>query len=607
MIHLASIYHRTRDNFAYANDCRTLHLRLRSAKGDLKTAILRFGDPYDWESGGTGGNLNAENAYNWVGGTQVPMTLEGSCDQYDYWFVAVEPEYKRARYAFIVSDGVETYLIGEKKNVRLTESNQHKEYSNIHNFYCFPYINKADLYQSPEWVKDAVFYHIFPERFHNGKPEISPKQVVTWGSIDPSYDTFFGGDLYGVYEKLDYLQDLGINAIYFCPITEGASNHKYDTIDYFKVDPHFGDDDMFKKLVDEAHRRGMKVMLDAVFNHIGYLAPQWQDVLAHGEASRYKDWFHISAFPVLDKPMEEITDKHGINFETFGFTPHMPKLNTDNEVVVQYLLDVATYWVKVFDIDGWRLDVANEVDHRFWRRFRDAVKAVKPELYIVGEVWHDAMPWLSGDQFDAVMNYPVSEAIVDFIAKGSDDSQAFMARINANRFQYPLPVYESMFNLLDSHDTARILTQCGESIEKVKLAYTVLMTLPGVPCIYYGSEIAMTGGHDPLCRKCMQWDEEKQDLEFKAWMMQLIRMRKENAAAKSSQLKWLSLDHPRVVAYEKSDIQGERLLVIINASDAYADIHTQYEAGELVMSAETIALNDVRLRPYESMIIRLKR
>ncbi len=176
-----------------------------------------------------------------------------------------------------------------------------------------------------------------------------------------------------------------------------------------EIDPQFGDKETFKKLVDACHQRGIRVMLDAVFNHSGLYFGPFQDVLKNQEKSKYTDWFHLHEFPVKDV--------YPPNYDTFGYVESMPKLNTENPEVRSYFLDVASYWIEEFDIDGWRLDVANEVDHSFWKAFRKRVKSIKPDLYILGEIWHDALPWLEGDQFDAVMNYPLTLAGLDYIAK----------------------------------------------------------------------------------------------------------------------------------------------------------------------------------------------
>ncbi|MNZ47656.1 Neopullulanase [compost metagenome] len=247
-------------------------------------------------------------------------------------------------------------------------------------------------------------------------------------------------------------------------------------------------------------------------------------MLKHGSKSRYADWFHITSFGdgQGDQP----------SYETFAFVPEMPKLNTTNPEVKEYLLKVSKYWIEEFDIDGWRLDVANEIDHKFWRQFRNTVRSVKDDLYIVAEVWNDAMPWLQGDQFDAVMNYPFTEAVIDFVAKRKIGAEKFANEVISHLELYPDNVTEVLFNLLGSHDTARILTECQDDKGRLKLAFLLLLTYPGSPSIYYGDEIGLTGDGDDFAyyRKCMEWEEEKQDQDLLSFMKRLIKIRKTYSA-----------------------------------------------------------------------------
>ena len=298
---------------------------------------------------------------------------------FDYWQVEVSVDFARIQYLFELQDTEgQSILYGDKGYVENSLENLHA----IGNGFKFPYIHEIDACQVPDWVSDTVWYQIFPERFANGNALLNPEGTLDWdSSITPQSDDFFGGDLQGIIDHLDYLQDLGITGLYLCPIFESTSNHKYNTTDYFEIDHHFGDKESFRELVEQAHQRGMKVMLDAVFNHIGSQSPQWQDVVKNGEQSAYKDWFHIQQFPVTT---EKLSNKRELPYHAFGFEDYMPKLNTANPEVKDYLLKVATYWIEEFDIDAWRLDVANEIDHQFWKDFRKAVLAKKPDLYILG-------------------------------------------------------------------------------------------------------------------------------------------------------------------------------------------------------------------------------
>ncbi|GMB08868.1 alpha-glycosidase [Thermolongibacillus altinsuensis] len=536
-----AIYHRPKDNFAYAYDDKTLHIRLRTKKDDVKKVYLIYGDPYIWENG------------EWQT-EKKEMRKSGSDDLFDYWFTAIIPPYRRLRYGFELHDENDMLIYTEKGFYDEAPKDDTAYY------FCFPFLNKIDVFKAPEWVKDTVWYQIFPERFANGNEKLNPKGTLPWGSADPTPTSFFGGDFEGIIQHLDYLVELGINGIYFTPIFKAPSNHKYDTIDYFEIDPQFGDKQTFKRLVDLCHEKGIRVMLDAVFNHSGYYFAPFQDVLKNGEKSKYKDWFHIREFPLQPKPIP--------NYDTFAFVGEMPKLNTENPEVKKYLLDVATYWIREFDIDGWRLDVANEVDHQFWREFRQAVKAIKPDVYILGEIWHDSMPWLRGDQFDAVMNYPFTNGALRYFAKGEVKASQFANIITNVLHSYPNNVNEVAFNLLGSHDTPRILTICNGNKEKVKLMFTFQLSFTGTPCIYYGDEIGMTGGQDPGCRKCMIWDEDKQDRDLFAHVQKLISLRKTyKAFGNRGELRFIETnDETNHIAYTKT-YEDETILFVLNNSN----------------------------------------
>ncbi|MBU9712799.1 alpha amylase N-terminal ig-like domain-containing protein [Evansella tamaricis] len=544
---LEAIYHQSKSHYAYAYNPTTLHIRVRTKRNDMDNVYLIHGDKYKFQP-------------DYINTTK--MKKFASDTLFDYYHAEVKPPYRRFAYCFRFESGDEVMHYNEvgfqeegfdsKEGIGMLDSPS--------GMFEFPFLNPIDVNTPPEWVKDAIFYQIFPERFGNGDPSLNPTNVEPWSEdVDPTPQNFFGGDLQGVIDHLDYLVELGINAIYFTPIFEATTNHKYDTIDYLKVDPHFGDNALAKKMVDEAHKRGIKIMLDAVFNHSGFFFPPFQDVLKHGEKSKYTDWFHLREFPVKTEPVP--------NYDAFAFVSHMPKLNTEHPEVKAYLLEVARYWIEDIGADGWRLDVANEVDHQFWREFRQVVKKANPEAYILGEVWHNSMPWLQGDQFDAVMNYPVTNSILEFFCKGSIDAQQFMGRLDQMQIAYPKQVNEVAFNLLDSHDTPRLLTIAGNDKNRMKLAATFQLTYMGSPCIYYGDEIGMDGGQDPGCRKPMVWEENKQDKDLFTFYQQLISLRKEHRALRDGSFQFLSAETgQRYVAYERSD-DKDRFLIILNSDE----------------------------------------
>lgn len=427
---------------------------------------------------------------------------------------------------------------------------------------------------TPDWVKNAVFYQIFPDRFAWSVQVEKPSNFESWDT-PPTVHGFKGGDLLGVVEKLDYLQDLGITAIYFNPIFQSASNHRYHTHDYYQVDPLLGGNEAFKTLIEEAHKRDIKVVLDGVFNHASRGFFQFNHILETGKDSPYVDWFHIKGYPLNayeGKP----------NYACWWDLPALPKLNTDNPQVRQYLLDIARYWIEQ-GADGWRLDVPFEIDDDdFWREFRDVCKKANPDAYIVGEIPSEGQRWLAGDQFDAVMNYQLTQAALAFFGgkqidhnlargmMGLGDTHQTSAEAFAKRSEELLKIYPYEFalaqlNLLDSHDMPRFLSLVQGNVKRLALAYFFVLTYPGAPCIYYGDEIGLTGGRDPECRKAFPWDEASWNTDLRDKIKALIALRNANPALRTGEYKVIYA-HDGVVAYSRKNAE-QTMLVVLNAND----------------------------------------
>jgi neopullulanase len=393
--------------------------------------------------------------------------------------------------------------------------------------------------ETPEWVRDAVFYQIFPDRFARSLTVPKPSNLQAWGS-PPTRNGYMGGDLVGVVEHLDYLVDLGVNALYFTPIFQSASNHRYHTHDYEKVDPMLGGNAALRRLLEAAHARGMRVVLDGVFNHAGRGFFPFHDILENGPDSAYLDWFTIRDFPLY-----AYDPGRQPNYAAWWGLPALPKFNLKTPAVREYLLGIGRHWID-FGADGWRLDVANEIDDDFWREFRARIKAINSEAYIVGEVWHEAQRWLKGDMWDAVMNYLFTRACIGFfIGERVDrgeldqttlrtarplDAAAFATEIKRLLGLYHPHVNIAMLNLLDSHDMARFVTLARGDKSAFRLATTFQMTYAGAPSVYYGDEIGLSGGHDPGCRRSFPWDETLWDTRLLHEFQRLIALRKESAA-----------------------------------------------------------------------------
>ena len=389
----------------------------------------------------------------------------------------------------------------------------------------------------------------------------------------------YGGDLEGIRQRLPYLEKLGVTGIYLNPIMEAETNHKYDTKDYTKIDPAFGDDETMKRLVTEAHGRGIRVMVDAVFNHCGRKFAPWLDVQEKGRESQYADWFMVQDWTDIRRH-ENTRDGR---FYSFAFADWMPKLNTNNEEVIRYFCGVCEEWIRKYDIDGIRFDVGNEVSHYFLKRMRRHLKKIKPDIYLLGEIWHDAIQWLAGDEYDSVMNYPLMSGIHDFFLDSLADREEFERMVNRCYTMYMQQSNNVLFNLLDSHDTERLMNRFHD-LDIFYQQLAVLFTLPGSPCIYYGTEIAMEGGFDPDCRRCMPWDEiDSGKYEDRIRQMQtLIRLRKTEKTFRSLHFHFLNeYGNKRCVHYIKLDERQHKIEVVLNCSEE--PVHAG-ERGEILFS-----------------------
>ncbi|MBA4384675.1 MAG: alpha-amylase [Anaerolinea sp.] len=375
----------------------------------------------------------------------------------------------------------------------------------------------------PSWVQDSIFYQIFPDRFANGHNGNNPKSVQPWNA-KPTIYSFHGGDIKGIIDHMYYLLDLGINAIYLNPIFLSPSNHRYNAVDYFQIDPKLGNKLEFFTLLDVAHRNEMKVILDGVFNHCGRGFFAFNDVLENQANSPYTDWFHIKKFPV-----DAYSPGDATSYEGWWKYKSLPKFNTSNPEVEKYILKVARYWIEQ-GIDGWRLDVPNEInDDGFWLRFREVVRSANPDAYLVGEIWDGDPRWVGNEHFDGLMNYPLKDLII-YLLTNEISMDKFRLDLHKWQNMYADENSKAMYNLLGSHDVERFLTKIGGDIAKAKLGYLLLFTLIGAPAIYYGDEIGLLGGKDPDCRRTFNWDESQWMTPLRDWIKKLIRVRKEKVA-----------------------------------------------------------------------------
>ncbi|PEJ60772.1 alpha-glycosidase [Bacillus sp. AFS002410] len=533
---IESIYHQPYDQYAFSIDDKTYRIRIRTKKGDCKEVSFYYGDPFKFNDSG------------WQIESVLSMYLAFSTEFFDYWEINVMPPNKRMKYIF--------HLRNEQNSIYYGESGFSNQFNQNDQSNCFTlaFLHKNYLISPPKWVNKTIWYQIFPDRFASGNNKNNPSDSIPWGSTLPTSLSYFGGDLEGIIQKIHYLKNLGISGIYLTPIFEANSNHKYNTINYFRVDPTFGDEKILKLLIKKCHENNIRVMLDAVFNHTSASFPPFQDALQNGKNSAFYDWFHF------------YSENNQLTYETFSFVKEMPKLNTENKEVQNFLIEIGSYWIKEFNIDGWRLDVANEIDHYFWKHFNKKMKEMKNDLFIVGEIWHHAMPWLRGDEFDSVMNYPLMKSLLAYFGYQTISTTNYQNSINDLIATYPLTVIKTLFNVIGSHDTPRILTQCNQNEKRVILLYVFLFTFFGTPCIYYGDEIGLQGGNDPECRSCMLWDQSQYNLTIFDSLKKLIALRnKFSVLANDGEFNWVQTDHNYILMYERKNDRFHFLIIANNS------------------------------------------
>ena len=504
---------------ATARDCFCLEpdrfvFRLRCAKGDIARVVLHHQDKYL--------PLSIQDTRG-----EVPMTVAASDSCLDYWQAELNFHLVCLRYWFQIIDTA-----------------GHTVYYSNHHFSDTPFTDTDDMFDCPQnlreeerfltpaWAENQVVYQVFPSRFASSRPV--PEALWYKAPVTP-WDELHG-DLRGLTDHLEHLKELGVDILYMTPIFRSNSCHKYDTIDYYTIDPAFGTQQDLKNLVDKAHELGLRVILDGVFNHTAPEFFAFADIREKGADSKYLDWYFIDGFPLRAKRGEKP------NFKTFSYFGGMPKLNVKNPEVTRYILDVALYWLRQCGIDGWRLDVGDEIGHSFWKQFRREIKAEFPEALIVGEVWHLAEDFLQGDEWDTVMNYPFYQSALALAAREEMTVSRFVEDLNFLKGRLHPRVIPLLWNLVDSHDTPRLLHHCGGEKRRMKLIAALQLLSPGMPMIYYGDEYAMDGGQDPDCRRGMLWAQDRQDGDMYAWYRSLLRLRREHPEILSSQARDLPED-----------------------------------------------------------------
>lgn len=558
----SAIYHASQQPYAYAVGKDALRVRLRTRAGDCERVLAHYKNLYDHSS-----------PFQTV--EMKPILTDGIVTLYEGELRVPERHFK---YWF--------ELRFQDETLHYTSDGFLENVQERNCFYC-PVINSDDIIAPPEWAKGGIVYQIFVDRFYNGEPANDPAGTVS-PDVLPRHGTFYGGDLQGAAERLEYVKALGAEMVYLSPVLKSPTYHKYDVADYYAVDDALGGNEALIAFVKQAHRLGLKVILDAVFNHCSDQNPLFQDVLANGARSPYAKWFYLDSFPVSAEPC---------NYDTFaGAVPSMPRFDTSNPDVIEYLTNAALHWTNLLGLDGWRLDVADEVSHSLWRELRRKLKTANPDILIIGEVWNHAGAWLRGDEFDTVTDYKLRSALIAF-AKGQIDSGAFWRAASANAMLYMTPQYSFLLNFAGTHDTPRIATLLGGEQLQV-LVLTAILTMEGIPLLYYGDELGMEGGEDPDNRRAMRWDLTDSPLacEIRA----LANFRAQSPALRRGSMEPVFAGD-RALSFTRS-YGEESCAVVINFGAEEARLNGKYR--EVLLGEAKLEENGVRVPAMRYAVVR---
>jgi glycosidase len=544
-----AIRHKSAGSGCYALNENDLVINILTGK-EVTSVILIHEDPF---SAGT----MPEDPWSTV---ETPMSKSRELELEMIWSVTLTPKFKREQYYFEISDGEETLCLFEDG---LYEKEKVERKGRMKQYFKFPWLNPSDVISPPSWAGDTVWYQIMPDSFCRGIHTEKSRLFHDWDNCDDAcWRDAFGGDIPGIISRLDYIKNLGISGIYLTPLFLSPSAHKYNTSDYTKIDADFGTEEDMVRLVNEAHSRGIRIMVDAVFNHSGTDFFAWQDVLEKGADSHYLDWFFVNSLPV-----QQGRNTRDGRYFTFAFIENMPKLNTNNPAVMEYFAKICTHWVKDWNIDGIRFDVGNEVSHGFLRHLRSVLKPLKKDLYLLGEIWHDSSQWLEGTEYDSVMNYPFVNSIQNFWVDEEKKSSDLLFALNRVYSLYAEQTNSVLFNFIDSHDISRARVRCGND-DIFFMQLTLLLTMQGSPCIYYGTEIGMGRREGEYNRLPMPWkkiDAGECD-EILSQTRALISIRNGCSAARNGRLEWdRVLDESRVVHYRRVSKDGHFVEVWLNS------------------------------------------
>ena len=564
----SAILHIPMSQYAFAQEENVFTIRLRAAKGDLSSCVLYYGDRACMQSP--------------VAFQSIEMERRWQDTRFDYFEGIVTNSPTRLCYYFKLCKGEEwVYYYADLFCKELPDMIMEDGFviEGRSEYYQYPYAMRKEILRQPEWFLNAVVYNIFPDSFASDERYLIKQGKELKNKDGQDCRLKLGGTIAGIRKNLDYVQEMGFDCIYLNPIFMAGEYHKYDILDYYEIDPCMGNKEEFRDLVEEIHSRGMHIIIDGVFNHCSWYFPFFEDVVQKGEKSEYADWFYDLVFPVKRPLHGELPE-----YACFAYEPKMPKLDTSNPKVQEYFAKVGSYWIEQFHVDGWRLDVANEIDRNFWRKFRESVKSANPEAVLIGEVWENSESWLKGDAFDSTMNYDFRKHCRDYFALEKGTASEFAGAMTDMFLRYPTQIALGQLNLLDSHDVARFLSLCGSNREKWMVAFAYLCMAPGVPSVFYGDEQGIEGIREDEYRSPMPW--ENRDTELENFVKKCIQIRKDWIKPQDD---WKVVhidDDKNFLVFERCGNHTVRLL--IHMGEGYVNTQTYCREGNVLLTTQTI-------------------
>lgn len=586
----AAIYHRPASEMAYMTDNDHYQLQLKTKHQDIARVRVIYGPPQTLMT-------HEGKLVSWEYETSE-MHLRLQNGVYDVWSIELPiPKMRKLKYAFHLLDKNEDEVLYD---ANLSQKYTPKALERVTGFVT-AYLGYDENATVPKWVQKMVWYRLMPDRFANNDKKRDPKDILEWGA-EADKAKFFGGDLQGIIDNLDYIQSLGINGLYLTPIFDAYSNHKFDTIDYYEIDPEFGTKEKFKELVEALHQRGMKLMLDVTCDHLSDFSLQWQDVRKYGARSSFAKWFLIEQFPVRYVPTESPDYAERLTYEALNNNPHMPKVDLENPEVQEYFGNILTYWTRNFGIDAWSIADSNEIPISFKLYLSERLKKVAPEIYLLGNTVANKA---EQDQVFAGTNAINVRDLIEqtFIERTIAPTELAYALNEHQLRARPTELFASLL-AADSPKTERILAKCDDNVQLLRAVIAFMFMQPETPSILYGTEKGLLAGTEAALQPCMDWKETEKSSEMQRFIKKLIAARaKYGDVLTVGSFEWGPCSNQHAYLSFSRNLGEKKIFAIFNLG--YGSIKIVLPKNSKLLIGQNLVEQDQRLGQYGFAIIAL--